>query len=398
MKVLFYSVKGAGHVNPTLPVVRALVEAGHEVLYSLTEEWAEKVEATGATFSNIVGSGPFTTQNYHPTAEFLFQLIPATAGVAPRLVEEARVFQPDVVLHDSAAPWGHVVGRTLGCPTIVSLTTLVMGVDAMARLGFDGISDDPVNLKASNELQERFGLRLDWENPAAWMWGEDTLSYSCAALNPAAATLPARFHFVGSAFAEIDADRELADQDLEHIKSAPRLVYVAMGTVAAGALGLGAAFFQPFIDGIADDADAHLLIACGQPIDPEDFGPLPDNVTVRRSVPQVAVLHHADAFVTHAGANSMHEGLLLGVPLVCVPCFADQPFNAQRIEEVGAGVTLPRKGLNAGLIRAAIDRVTAPDAHCAEASAKVGEELRAAGGVPRAVEVIEAIAGKGAKA
>lgn len=29
MRVLFYGVKGAGHVNPTLPLVRGLVERGH---------------------------------------------------------------------------------------------------------------------------------------------------------------------------------------------------------------------------------------------------------------------------------------------------------------------------------------------------------------------------------
>lgn len=45
MRALFYSPKGAGHVNPTLPLVRALVERGHEVTYSLTSEWRAKLEA-----------------------------------------------------------------------------------------------------------------------------------------------------------------------------------------------------------------------------------------------------------------------------------------------------------------------------------------------------------------
>lgn len=32
MRALFYSPKGTGHVNPTLPLVRGLVERGHDVI------------------------------------------------------------------------------------------------------------------------------------------------------------------------------------------------------------------------------------------------------------------------------------------------------------------------------------------------------------------------------
>ena len=43
MRAMFYNVKGTGHVNPALPLVGGLVARGHEVTYTLTSEWKDRV-------------------------------------------------------------------------------------------------------------------------------------------------------------------------------------------------------------------------------------------------------------------------------------------------------------------------------------------------------------------
>ncbi|XP_031479130.1 UDP-glycosyltransferase 74F2-like [Nymphaea colorata] len=69
---------------------------------------------------------------------------------------------------------------------------------------------------------------------------------------------------------------------------------------------------------------------------------------------QPEVLAHAavGCFVTHCGWNSTLEGLTLGVPMVCMPWWSDQPMNAMFVEEVwgvglraraGEGGTVGRK-------------------------------------------------------
>ncbi|CAK0832571.1 unnamed protein product [Prorocentrum cordatum] len=65
----------------------------------------------------------------------------------------------------------------------------------------------------------------------------------------------------------------------------------------------------------------------------------PANTVVCESVPQVDLLPLCDAFVTHGGANSMHEALSFGVPLCVVPIFGDQPSNADTVARIGAGVS-----------------------------------------------------------
>lgn len=109
MRALFYSPKGTGHVNPTLPLVRGLIERGHQVTYSLTSEWRERLEAMGCRYRNMGTAEVFTTADYNPGAPFYRQLLPTTAALLPRLLDEARAFRPDVVVFDSCAPWGYAV-------------------------------------------------------------------------------------------------------------------------------------------------------------------------------------------------------------------------------------------------------------------------------------------------
>ena len=57
-KIVFFSIPAAGHTNPTLGVVRELVQRGHEVWYYCYDAYREKIEATGAKF--------ISCDAYHP--------------------------------------------------------------------------------------------------------------------------------------------------------------------------------------------------------------------------------------------------------------------------------------------------------------------------------------------
>ena len=52
------------------------------------------------------------------------------------------------------------------------------------------------------------------------------------------------------------------------------------------------------------------------------------------------VLSHASVHITHCGANSIHESLAAGVPMVCLPQGADNWSWAQRIAELEVGQVL----------------------------------------------------------
>merc|ERR1711957_1136919 len=82
-------------------------------------------------------------------------------------------------------------------------------------------------------------------------------------------------------------------------------------------------------DTLGGDKDLFVVMSLGAHEDSlENMPPTPSNFVLRDAVPQLEVLPLCDAFLTHAGANSMHEALSLGVPMVVVPVFGDQPVNA----------------------------------------------------------------------
>ena len=81
----------------------------------------------------------------------------------------------------------------------------------------------------------------------------------------------------------------------------------------------------------------------GETADPAALGPLPAHVRAERWIPQAEVFAEADAMVGHGGFGTTMGALLAGVPQVVVPLFADQPYNAARVADLGAGLAAGRR-------------------------------------------------------
>ena len=66
----------------------------------------------------------------------------------------------------------------------------------------------------------------------------------------------------------------------------------------------------------------------------------PQNLVTMKWLPQNDLLGHAKVklFITHCGANGQFEALYNGVPMIGLPIFGDQPYNAQRVEYRGYGL------------------------------------------------------------
>jgi UDP:flavonoid glycosyltransferase YjiC (YdhE family) len=122
--------------------------------------------------------------------------------------------------------------------------------------------------------------------------------------------------------------------DWTRVHDAPK-VYVALGT-----------FLSHRSDVLARLATA--LRRCGAraaiatgPADPVDLGPVPDDWLVAPTLPQVALLAHADLAIHHGGNNSVQESLAAGVRQLVLPFSTDQFANAFDLERTGRGVVAP---------------------------------------------------------
>ena len=115
--------------------------------------------AARSRYRNTGNGETFTTADFNPGAPFYRQLLPATAALLPRLVDEARAEDPEVVVFDPCAPWGHAVSEILGAPGICSLSTLVFDRAEVRRdLGAPSERSDARQLDALEVIERDWGI------------------------------------------------------------------------------------------------------------------------------------------------------------------------------------------------------------------------------------------------
>jgi MGT family glycosyltransferase len=164
------------------------------------------------------------------------------------------------------------------------------------------------------------------------------------------------------------------------------LVYLTLGTVAP-AMGFFPGAYRAAIDALAL-LPVRVLVTTGRDADPAELGPLPANVHAERWVAQADVMPHVAAMACHGGFGTVRAGLTAGVPLAVLPLFADQPYNAERVTTIGAGLTVREPAALGEAVRALLE-----DPAYAARAAEVAAEARALPPVDEAAGVIRELAG-----
>ena len=164
---------------------------------------------------------------------------------------------------------------------------------------------------------------------------------------------------------------------------------MTFGSVAAR-LGLFPDFYSEVLAAVAD-LPARILVTVGEDADPQLLRPRPANVHVERWWPQQLGMRHADAMVGHGGFGTTVTGLAFGVPMVVVPLFADQPYNAARVAAVGAGIAV-EADRPALVLAEALRRVLCEDSYRHNAGL-IADEIDALPPVSQSVPFLEALIG-----
>jgi len=376
MHVVFFNVLGSGHVNPTLPVVRALVARGDKVTYFTYPDRKKDVEAAGAEFHNY-GSDDFRVAQFHPDGEFPTQLFPAAVGLLPYLLERLEVIRPDRIVVDNCAPWGAAAAKVLDIPLLGSISTFAFGPALAEEVRRQGNMEmDAANEAAFATLRDKWHVDFD---PADFplSLAEQNVVYTGRLFNPSVEDRSEKFEFVGPMISPRPSDSDFPTE--YYATSTKRRVYISMGSILGSLRGLGQSFYQPFFDALGEREEIEVVLSVGRAVDPADFD-APKNFRVERFVPQLELLQHVDLFVTHGGMNSANEALYYGVPLLVLPFFGDQPIVAQRVEELGAGVSMDHGALTSSAVRANVDRLL-NEPQFRKGTAEVQADLRAGSGV-----------------
>ena len=387
MRVLFSSTRGAGHFNPLVPFARAFERAGHEVLVAGPPVLAEAARGAGFDFRQFdpppedelgeiwarVPELPQEEANRVVVSEIFGRL--NTTAALPGLRSAMEEWRADIVLRDPNEYGSALAAELRGIPharvaiSLVSVEELGIGIaaEAVDAIGRDeGMSPDP----AGDRLRD-----------------EPYLSTFPPSLDDGDAPETHRFH---------DPEWDAPAGDLPDWwpgRDGQPLVYVTFGSVAGQ-------FPQALpVYGLAmravEDLPVRVLLTVGRDLDLDALPSAPDNVRVERWVAQQDVLGHAAAAVVHGGSGSTLGAIAAGVPLVVVPLFADQPQNAARVAEAGAGVAVvpDREAPDAAMspLREAIQEVLREESYRERATA-LAAESRAQPVVDEVVPLAERLA------
>jgi UDP:flavonoid glycosyltransferase YjiC (YdhE family) len=330
MRILFTSLRGAGHFGPIEPFASGFARRGHDVLVAIHRAGVDMVHEYGlpatpldsppdelrnAAFERAAGLG--VEESAVLVAREVFASADARAAF-PTLVAAIERYRPDVVLHETGEFAAVLACEATGVPVgRIAINT------AAAERWFMRLAAEPVDT-----LRADLGLQRD---PA----GERILSGPGLTIFPAALEDPA------------------TDGELERFREcrpalwplpdwwpgdARPLVYLTFGSVT-GSTGFYPGVVRAAIDQLAQ-LDVRVLVTIGRAADAAALGELPEGVHVEPWAPQAAVMPHAAAMVCHGGAGTVRMGLAGGVPMVVLPLFADQPLNATAVEAVGAGLAI----------------------------------------------------------
>lgn len=416
-RYLFVSLPAAGHVHPTLPIVQALMERGHEVGYAS----GPGLEQTVAPLvTRYFAAGPAMTSEEALTRwpemgrlrgrqglDLLARevMFPFAATAAREVLDAVTAWQPDVLVFDSFTHVASIVTHTSGLPW--ATTTVIPGLmESKGAHPFGmGLPYPPSPLqrlatplfwpllrfaarrhdRQFNAIRAEFGLP-----PIRDSFLKSTQSpFLVLALMPPELEYPRRawpphMHFVGPSLWDRPQDYTVPDW-LGDLPGDRPLVYATIGTVQSI---YQAEFFGTLFDA-ARGLDADMVVTTGG--NPSDLPAPPGNVRVERYVPNSLVIPKAQLVVHHGGASSTVGTLLHGKPAVIAPFAHDQPDNAQRVRWLGAGTVVDPLTVSSTALRGAIEGALASNA-MRDRAASLGEQLREYDAGQTAAKLLEELA------
>ena len=383
-KVSFFCIPAHGHTNPMLPVAAELVERGNTVRFYSFDEFEDKINATGAEFISCDVYLPKLTEQEEAglknisTTEMTLQDIRITLRMDSFLDKEFKTFKPDVIYSDSVCFWGKLNAWKHHVPLVVSTSTF-----AFNQLSSQYMKNTPKELadmilglpRVSKELKtlEPYGYHVKGALSLVQSDNQtDSIVYTSRRFQPYAESFSDHYAFVGpSVFSKAVPDKT---------KECP-LVYISMGTVINDRRD----FYAKCIEALRDQ-NVNVVISCGNAVNRESLGALPDNIHVYPYVDQLDILSKADVFITHCGMNSVSESLYMAAPMVLYPQTSEQKAVARRVMEIGAGTALNDDSIDG--IRASVHEILSNAAY-GKAAEVCSADFRSCTGAAGAAEFIE---------
>ncbi len=367
MRILITSNRGAGHIEPLVPFARALLRAGDDVLVAAPEGARDLVERAGLPYFAL--ADPPEDERVAAMADFgrltndeqgVIMLRDVFAGIyarssLPGVLRAVDRFRPDMILREPTEFAGLLAAERRGLPH--------------GRIGIWAMENNTWSLPVVTPVLDahRAGLGMPVDPRGERILNSPVLTLFPEALeDPGDPGYALRFR--------VDTPPPVPCEPL----------YVTFGSVLP-ALPAFPEIFRATVAAL-DEVGVPALFTVGTEVELDTLGPVPARVRVERWVPQAAIMPNVRAMVGHGGSGTTRLALAAGVPSVIFPAFADQPRNARRVAELGAGIALDSLDGLADAIRRVLDEPS-----YREAARRVAAEVAALPPVDAAPDALRAL-------
>ena len=370
MRVLVCTRPFHGHLNPMLPVSRALLAAGHEVRVASHPNIAGWVTAAGLELrpAGIDPRHRDAARDEDPKHQSWNAW--EVADKAHDLLALHDDWPPDVILREQTDFGALLYGEAVGIP--VALLGPAMYVTPPYWIQLYG--------ERMDEVRTALGLPRDpgFERVDPWLYLDPTpLGYQ----TPLAAAIAVR--------------HETRPVPLGHGEEAPpwlsalprgRTAYLTFGTVYNRRPNM----LRAAVEGLLAE-DLHVVVTTGPDAGAHALG-LPDDDRVHAVdyLEQGRILPHVAVVVNHGGFGSVMGAMWQGLPQVVTPLGADNPTHAAQITALGVGVRLWASQVTAENVARAVRAALEPDLR--RAARSMGHRVRAMPAPEEGVALLERLA------
>lgn len=384
-KFLVATMPIPGHVLPLQPVVRRLIEQGHQVVWYGSRFMQAGIEASGARFEPIRSTLDFGDSDYNRhfserarfkglaqlRFDFKHVFVDPIAGYLQDLRAIQRGFGADVLLTDSGVAAAKILSHQDGLPwAALNISVLALPSDDVAPFGLGLLPGTTRFGRLRNRLLYKLVDRLIFRDvqqhydTAATHHGWPIFPFRPAAspylyLQPSIPDfeyprrdLPPQVHFIGPLLPEPRTQRTLPAWWGELADCRKPVVLVTQGTIATDAGQL----LQPALQALADD-DVLVIATTGGPTAAQLGLHVPANARVEPFIPFTELMPLVDLLLTNGGYGGVSIALAHGVPVVCAGTSEDKPEVNNRVAWSGLGLNLKTATPSVVRIRDAVRRV-----------------------------------------
>ncbi|MHC4174254.1 MAG: glycosyltransferase [Planctomycetota bacterium] len=418
-RFLMWTGAATGHVTPSMPIARELVECGHEIAWITGRQYQASVESCGATFHPYpkeLDPDGMEIYDFFPELKRLKGLaqmkywikhvfLDACSRSIETIDEVLADFSADVLLGDTIAFGLYFCSEKRGLPfALISLLPLAMPSRDIAPWGLGLLPGKSIVTKTRNRLLNwlvahialrdittyanrtlrKLGLE-QLNGPFFYSMFENSqlfLHLSTPAFEYPRAEQDEKLHYVGPILPLPNPTFQppLWWSDLDD----PRpVILVNQGTIAKDLNDL----VVPTIAGLRSER----MLVVAVPVEEGQLGERPENTRTEPFIPFGHLLPYVDVMVTNGGYGGTQRALAQGIPLVVSGETDDKMEVAARVEWSGAGINLRKKRPSADEIRNAVKEVLANPTY-RENAKRIQADFAKYNAPAKAAELLEALA------